>query len=115
MLLTFLSHLLALDFAWIVFDLILGFAVLTVSYLILSHIYSEGKNWLRYFFFLMLLLYALLDFGGLTGITLISGNHMLEWLMFQFTATIFLAGTSLQKHTLKIMVGSFLGFSLLFG
>ncbi len=113
MLLNFLSHLLNLDFAWIVFDLILGCMGFTVAYLILAHIYSGGKRWLAYFFFLMLLLYAILDFGTLFGIALVSKNNMLGWLMFQFTATIFLTGTKLQKHTLKIMVACFLGFSVL--
>lgn len=113
MLLNFLSYLLNLDFAWIVFDLILGCAGFTVSYLILAYVYCDGKRWFTYFFFLILLLYAILDFGNLTGILLISKNNMLGWLMFQFTATIFLAGTKLQKHTLKIMVACYLGFSVL--
>ena len=104
----FLNHAISLDLVWIVsfiggnihwFFALFAFAVIA----------GNGKRPVWRFLIIVALLWALVDVKNLLGLATAS---VLLFLPLRFVIGIFLEGTSLHKHELKLVIASF--FALAF-
>ena|SRR3989344_3543348 len=108
MLLEFLSHAMSFDMVWIA-SLIMGnlhwlFAI--SAFVLIS---NGGKRWLWPFLTMFALLWAIVDFAGIMGWIMVP--IIFFTVVVSFLMQIFINGTILEKHSLKIIVVLFLALS----
>jgi len=109
MLLEFLLHALSFDLGWIAM-LILGNLHWVFALFVYVGILSKGKRTVWPFLMLVFSLYAAVDLAGLAGWIFVP---ILIFIPLNFLLAIYLEGTSLEKHSLKITFFLFFFFTFI--
>ncbi len=105
-------HFLALDLGW--WMAFLGLNIMFVFALpAMWHYFEDGKPLFPAFIPWVLVMWGVVSFLGLSGLTFFSQNHLGEWAVIVFLVTIFLAGTRLNKWSFAVLISIFLTLSWL--
>ena len=107
MLFEFLSHLISLDFGWIV-NLLLTNLHWVFATVVLSYFFAEGKKVLALFFIFVFWVWAFFDFVPIIGIGVIGGAFLGWYYVYRMSTVIFMeSDKKLSKNLLSWMEISF--------